>query len=110
METISRFAFAFLLNSLWQATILVLVAIACSRFLGKAPASYRNLLWATTLEVGLLLPLLSAAGFDAPRKLWASRKAIEALTAAPANSTAAASAWLENLLRGNGASAFFAPS
>jgi bla regulator protein blaR1 len=110
METISRFAFAFLLNSLWQTTALVLVAAACSRLLGKVPASHRNLLWAMTLAYGLLLPLLSAAGFGAAGAFLPSRKAVEALTAAPASSPASAAAWLENILRGNDASAFFAPS
>ena len=106
METISRFALAFLLNSLWQAAALVLVAAACSRLLINAPARLRNLLWATTLALCLSLPLLSAAGLGASEVSRALSKAAGAQSASPA----APSAWLEDVLRGGRSGIAPAPS
>src|SRR6185503_4365353 len=110
METISRLALTFLLNSLWQATALVLIASCCSRLLRKAPASYRHLLWATTLALGLLLPLWSAIGFGRASLPWSSSMASEAFRSEYAASPAANSTWLADLLQGRSSSVSFAPS
>ena len=110
METISRLALTFLLNSLWQVTALVLIASCCSRLLRKAPASYRHLLWATTLALGLLLPLWSAIGFGRASLPWSSSIANEAFRREYAASPAANSTWLADLLRARSSSVSFAPS
>lgn len=66
METISRFALSFLLNSLWQITLIVTAAALCARMLRNVPARLRHLLWAVVLLACVLLPLWSMQSHSAP--------------------------------------------
>ena len=57
METLSRRVLTFLLNALWQVTLLALVAALGARLLRKSPARYRHIVWVMALGASLPLPL-----------------------------------------------------
>jgi len=59
METLSRLVFAFVLNGLWQISLLALAAGISAWLLKHAPAKYRNGIWTTALALSLLLPVAS---------------------------------------------------
>ena len=59
METLSRLVLTFLLNALWQATLVALVVTAVSRLLWRMPAAYRHGLCIAGLALSFLLPLAS---------------------------------------------------
>lgn len=112
METISRLALTFLLNSLWQVTTLVTLAGACSRAMRRSPSRFHHLLWVTTLALCLLLPLSSLESPSTTIWPWAS-PASHADAGIASGSTAAtspASAWLADFFRGRSQSVPFAPS
>ncbi|HEX8090954.1 MAG TPA: M56 family metallopeptidase, partial [Blastocatellia bacterium] len=111
METISRLALTFLLNSLWQVTTLVALAGACSRAMQRSPSRFRHLLWVTTLALCLLLPLSSLESPSSTIWPWASLAShADAGVASGPAATSPASAWLGDFFRGRGQSISFAPS
>lgn len=59
METVSRLALTFLLNSLWQVTGVACVAGLCVWLMRNAPARYRHVIWVMALAVSVLLPIES---------------------------------------------------
>lgn len=59
METISQFLLTFLLNSLWQVTLIVTVAYLCQRLLQNASARIQHLLWVATLILSISIPILT---------------------------------------------------
>ncbi|MDX2151962.1 MAG: M56 family metallopeptidase [Bryobacteraceae bacterium] len=61
MESASRILVTFLINALWQAPLLALLAWCAARLLSRAPASYRYAVWAAALLGSVLLPLASFA-------------------------------------------------
>ncbi len=63
METLSRLVVAFLLNSLWQVTLLAGIATFCALLMRNTPARYRHALWVMALGVAVLLPLSSPRQF-----------------------------------------------
>lgn len=63
MEPISRFMLGFLINALWQAPLIMLVASLCDRLMRNAPARFRHWLWVISLLLCLLLPLSGLTGF-----------------------------------------------
>jgi len=90
MGTISRLLLVFLINALWQAPIIVLVAWLCDRLMWNAAARFRHWLWVIALTVCLALPLSGLTGFGrlpAPRLSSAEitqeeKKSAEHLTSA----------------------------
>jgi len=66
METLSRLVLTFLLNAVWQVTLVAGVATACARLLRRAPARDLHAIWVTALALGALLPLSSLPGSWAP--------------------------------------------
>ena len=61
METVSRLLLTFLLNSLWQVTLVAGVAALGAWMLRNGPARYGHGLWAMALGLAVLLPLWSAS-------------------------------------------------
>lgn len=56
METINRLLAAYLLNSIWQVTLIAALALLCSSFLRRAPGRYKHLLWVLSLAACVLVP------------------------------------------------------
>src|SRR5215469_5632092 len=56
METINRMIVGYLLNSVWQITVMAALALLCSTFLRRTPGRYRHLLWVLCLAAGVLVP------------------------------------------------------
>lgn len=59
MQNTSQMLLTFLLNSLWQVTLIGGVAWVLSLPLQHAPARYRHRLWVGTLSASFLLPMFS---------------------------------------------------
>ncbi len=61
METINQLAQTFLLNALWQITLIACVAAVGSWLLRNTDASarYRHVLWVAALILSVILPLTS---------------------------------------------------
>ncbi len=59
MDALSRWVATFLLNSLWQVTLVVAAAALADLGLRRAPARYRHALWAMALTAAVLLPAAS---------------------------------------------------
>ncbi len=57
METLSRLVVTFLLNSLWQVTLLAGIATFCALLMRKTPAAYRHMLWIAALAASVLLSI-----------------------------------------------------
>jgi len=57
MEAATRMLVAYLLNSCWQITVIAVLALLCSVFLGRAPGRYRHLLWVLCLAACVLVPV-----------------------------------------------------
>ncbi len=95
METISRYLLTFLLNSIWQVPLILLVAFLVNRILGGGPPSHRHLVWVMALVASVAVPLASVrrGTVSQPVKLTAAfdRPAVSSAAAsvAPAPSTAA---------------------
>ena len=66
METISRYLLTFLLNSLWQVPLILLVAFLVSRILGGGPPSHRHLVWVMALVASVAVPMASMRRGTAP--------------------------------------------
>jgi beta-lactamase regulating signal transducer with metallopeptidase domain len=66
METISRLLLVFLINALWQALVVILLASLCDRLMRNAPARFRHWLWVIALIICLGLPLSSLTGIGRP--------------------------------------------
>ena len=67
METAENFAFVFLVNAVWQVTLVAAIAWLFDRALGHAPAMFRNLLWSVALLVAAVLPFAGLFERDAAR-------------------------------------------
>jgi beta-lactamase regulating signal transducer with metallopeptidase domain len=65
MQTINQWLLTVLINALWQAVVITLLALLCDRLMRSAPAWQRHLLWVGTLILAVMLPLLSALDFVA---------------------------------------------
>lgn len=59
MNRINELALTFLLNAVWQITVVTLAASICARLLRDAPARYRHALWVLALMLCIALPLWS---------------------------------------------------
>jgi TonB family protein len=58
MHTVNRLVVTFLLNSLWQTTLVTAVTWACSRLLRNVASRHVYHLWVTCLVLSILLPSL----------------------------------------------------
>src|SRR5689334_22895116 len=67
MEKISPALLTFLLNSLWQVTLVASAASLAARLLNGAPARYRHSVWVAALLLTITLPVI-----ESPR-LWPVR-------------------------------------
>src|SRR4051794_22595725 len=63
MEPTINLVSLFVVNALWQAPVLLLLAFACSYLLKRAAASRKHLLWATILTLSVALPVLSLSSY-----------------------------------------------
>ncbi len=81
METIERFAFVFLVNAVWQVSLVAAIAWLFDRALGRAPAAFRNLLWSVAILVAAVLPF--AGLFDRPGSPTPADAALTPTGAAP---------------------------
>jgi len=59
MDRINEIALTFLLNAVWQITVVTFAASICARLLRDAPARYRHALWVVALMLSITLPLWS---------------------------------------------------
>jgi beta-lactamase regulating signal transducer with metallopeptidase domain len=95
METISRYLLTFLLNSLWQVSAAVTVAVVACRLMRNGPARHRHAVCVAGLVTALLLPAVSvrqwtgatqsiAVPMSAPRVSPVSPLRQEVASAAPA--------------------------
>lgn len=78
MQNASRMLLTFLLNSLWQVTLLGGVAWLLSLLLRHAPARYRHRLWVGTLFASFLLPIFSIVAATFGSWSWFSWQRIAA--------------------------------
>jgi len=76
MQNASRMLLTFLLNSLWQVTLIGGVAWLLSLVLRHAPARYRHRLWVGALIASFLLPIFSVAAPTLGSWSWFSRQHI----------------------------------
>lgn len=51
--------FVFLVNAIWQICLIAVVALACSKFPRRLPASTKHAIWVLAIGASILLPLLS---------------------------------------------------
>jgi HEAT repeat protein/beta-lactamase regulating signal transducer with metallopeptidase domain len=56
----SEFVLNYVVNASWQVAAITIVAAAASFLLRNGPASYRHVLWVTTLALCTVVPLLAA--------------------------------------------------
>ncbi|HKF01044.1 MAG TPA: M56 family metallopeptidase [Candidatus Sulfotelmatobacter sp.] len=56
MQTIDRMIVGYLLNSVWQVTVIAALGLLCSTLLRRAPGRYRHILWVLCLAVSVLVP------------------------------------------------------
>jgi hypothetical protein len=59
VDALSRWALTFLLNSLWQVTLVVGAMALGDLWLRRAPARYRHALWVMALVAAVVLPAAS---------------------------------------------------
>ena len=57
MATLSRLVFTYLLNALWQVSLVTAAAVSAAYFAKRVPARYRHALWVMGLVLAVLLPL-----------------------------------------------------
>ena len=58
METASRLVFTFLLNSLWQISLIAAAAWLAARLLRNGPAAHRHAVWALALLASFAVPVI----------------------------------------------------
>jgi len=118
METINQFAPTFLLNAVWQITLIACVAAVGSWLLRNTAASarYRHLLWVAALILSVVLPLTSLLNINSTliESMPLLSRTTETLAATgnnPVNSTATSSSsgamWLAAFFRNNQRSVLF---
>lgn len=56
MDAIDRMLVSYLLNSFWQITVIVLLALLCSAFLRRVPGHHRHMLWVSCLWACVAVP------------------------------------------------------
>ena len=59
METLSRLVFTFLLNAVWQVSLVTALTAIAAHLVRNAAARYRHALWVMGLGLALLMPLTS---------------------------------------------------
>src|ERR671933_622747 len=59
-RTINECLLTFLLNSLWQVTLIASVAVLGARLLRNTPARYQHALWVLVLILSFGLPVLTS--------------------------------------------------
>jgi TonB family protein len=59
MDALSRWVLTFLLNSIWQVTLVIGATALVDLCLRRAPARYRHALWVVSLVVAIVLPVAS---------------------------------------------------
>jgi beta-lactamase regulating signal transducer with metallopeptidase domain len=57
METLSRLVFTFLLNAVWQVSLVTALTAIAAHLVRNAAARYRHALWVMGLGLALLIPL-----------------------------------------------------
>ena len=63
MIELHRLLLTYLLNSIWQVPLLVLIAFLCAFILRKTSVSIQHRLWVATLALSILLPVASTSGW-----------------------------------------------
>lgn len=61
MEAINSLFVGYLLNSLWQITLIVALAFLCSLYLRRVPGRHRHTLWVLCLAACVLVPAVTVA-------------------------------------------------
>ena len=61
MEAINSILVGYVLNSLWQVTLIVGLALLCSLYLRRMPARHRHELWVLCLGACVLVPAVTVA-------------------------------------------------
>lgn len=59
MRTLDGLVLTFLVNALWQVSLVAGAAVLGDRFLHRGPARYRHALWLAALALCILLPVVS---------------------------------------------------
>jgi len=83
MDALSRWVAIFLLNSLWQVTLVAAAAALADLGLQRAPAHYRHALWAMALAAAVVLPAASLRTLQR-RSPTPARLAVEMSASPPA--------------------------
>jgi len=83
MEALSRWVATFLVNSLWQVTLVAAAAALADLAMRRAPARYRHALWTMALTAAVVLPAASLRVLE-KGSLAPVRSAIEVNVPAPA--------------------------
>src|SRR5271155_2224523 len=60
-----RFLLGYILNSVWQVPLILLVACCCAMLLRRAGFAVQHRLWVAALVAAVLLPVTSASGWFA---------------------------------------------
>jgi len=92
METASRIVLTFLLNSLWQAALVAIVAFVACRAMRHGPARHRYAVWAAAFVASVALPLASVRATAGPPRLYIDAVAPVAAASHAAHIGTAASA------------------
>src|SRR5579872_5308972 len=66
MQRIELCVLTFLINSVWQTSLMVLMAVCCARILRKVEARHSHIMWVLALVLGLILPIMSTGRVRAP--------------------------------------------
>ncbi len=79
MEMINRLLAAYLLNSVWQVTVITALALLCSSFLRRVPGRYKHLLWVLCLGACVLVPSVTVvmqvrAGAESEKKAYVANE------------------------------------
>ena len=79
MGMINRLLAAYLLNSVWQVTVITALALLCSSFLRRVPGRYRHLLWVLCLLACVLVPsgtvvMQLRAGAESDKKAYVAKQ------------------------------------
>lgn len=59
METVSEMVSTFVVNAIWQVSVVLLIAAICSSLMKSASARHKHILWTATLMLSVSLPILS---------------------------------------------------
>lgn len=65
METTSNLVVHFIVNAMWQASILSAIGAICARLMRNAAARHKHILWTAALILSVALPILSVCNYRA---------------------------------------------